>query len=226
MRHWGQSILVISLLLASTTLQAEAEIRFVRVEGPFVRVSAEQLRARVAEVAERGYFAVDLDAVRVAVEKMAWIRKAVVTREWPDTLRVRVEEYEPVAHWNGSQMIDSKGQIFDIGMDEPIRGLPQLSGPDEDFETVVQRYQVLDQALRGVGEEVAYFNKDARGAWDARLLSGTQLVFGSRDFSLRVGRYLRVHDQIGVNPRRVDLRYPNGLAVLPAVSSEGSSDAI
>lgn len=221
-----RSMLLMSLLLASTSLLAESEIRFVRVEGPFVRVSAEQLRARVAEVADRGYFAVDLDEVRVAVEKMAWIRKAVVTREWPDTLRVRVEEYEPVAHWNGNQMIDRQGKIFDIGMQDPIRGLPQLSGPDEEFDAIVERYQFLDAALRGVGEEIAAFNKDARGSWDARLVGGTELLLGSRDFSLRVNRYLRVHDRIGVNPRRVDLRYPNGLAVLPAVTTEESSDAI
>jgi len=74
--------------------------RQLKIDAEFTRVSAEQVRSAVAGSLERGFFAVDLDEVRRAVEELPWIEAAEVRKRWPDLIEVRAIERRAVAVWN------------------------------------------------------------------------------------------------------------------------------
>ncbi len=51
----------------------------------------------------------DLDQAARTVRIRAWVRHAAIRRIWPNVLRVRLEEQQPLALWNENQMINTWG---------------------------------------------------------------------------------------------------------------------
>jgi cell division protein FtsQ len=63
-----------------------------------VRASNDDIKATVMrEVAETGVWRADLDQLSKHLERLPWVRTAIVTRVLPDGIRVRISEREPRA---------------------------------------------------------------------------------------------------------------------------------
>jgi cell division protein FtsQ len=67
-------------------------IRWLEVNGAFQRVSAEQLRANLASRVGANFFTVDLQSLQAAALRISWVSAVRVQKQWPDTVRVEVEE--------------------------------------------------------------------------------------------------------------------------------------
>jgi len=73
------------------------QVRNVEVQGTS-RVAAEEIRAIVRkEVEKTGVWKADLKGMNARLEKLPWIRSAVVSRVLPDGIRVRITERVPRA---------------------------------------------------------------------------------------------------------------------------------
>ena len=92
----------IVLLVGVVAYQAAASADFfkarkVETKGA-VRASSEEIKAAVLQdVAETGVWRADLDQVSKHLERLPWVRTAVVTRVLPDGIRVRITERQPTA---------------------------------------------------------------------------------------------------------------------------------
>src|SRR5690606_18435814 len=106
-------------------------------------VSVPSVQATVAGSRLTGnFFAINLDKVRTVIETAPWVRRAQVRRVWPNALLVQIEEQQPLALWNEDQMINTWGEAFSANQGElpDEYRLPQLSGPVNSEQLVVQRY--------------------------------------------------------------------------------------
>ncbi|MDQ1706875.1 MAG: cell division protein FtsQ [Pyrinomonadaceae bacterium] len=94
------AIVVGVLLIASYRAAASAsffQVRRVEVEGA-VRVTSAEVQAIVRKEAEKtGVWKADLNGISARLERLPWIRSAVVSRVLPDGLRVRITERVPRA---------------------------------------------------------------------------------------------------------------------------------
>jgi cell division protein FtsQ len=73
------------------------KVRTVETRGA-VRASNDDIKATVMrEVAETGVWRADLDQLSKHLERLPWVRTAIVTRVLPDGIRVRISEREPRA---------------------------------------------------------------------------------------------------------------------------------
>ncbi len=77
----------------------------------------------------------DLESVATGVERHPWVRSARVSRQWPDTLVVHVEERVPVAvlHYGDVYYVDADGVPFLKGQ-LPSYDYPNLTGIDPGLE--------------------------------------------------------------------------------------------
>ncbi len=198
-------------------------------------VSAATLQAAVAGRLSGNFFSLRLDDVRALIESVPWVRRAQVRREWPDSLRVQIEEHQPLALWNDDRMINTWGEVFAANQsDLPEEdSLPQLNGPDNAERLVVQRYAEIARWFAPLGLSVEEVTLSPRYAWDVRLSSGLQLNLG-RDpaaeaadphgrpgalpFAARIERFVQSWPAIaqrleGRAMLSADLRYPNGYAL-------------
>lgn len=207
-------------------------IRWLEVNGAFQRVSAEQLRANLTSRVGANFFTVDLQGLQEAALSNAWVSAARVQKQWPDTVRVEVEEYVPVAHWNSGQLIADAGGLFAVPEADEIQGLPWLEGPEGRLGEVLESWAGFDDLLLPLGLEIARLQLDGRGAWSLELSNGTRVQLGREATVERLQRLLvsweSLMRQREVPPVDVDLRYTNGFAVLwpqPTDDNERSARA-
>lgn len=209
--------LLLALWLRSGVIGGDQwPIRWLDVAGELKRTSASQVRGAVADEAGRGFFAVDLEAVRARVEALPWVARAEVSREWPDSLLIQITEHRPVARWNEDRLFSDRGDVFSVSGSESMQGLARLRGPESRGEDVLERWIEVRRRLGGVGRDVSELAVDERGAWRVVLDNDVELVLGREQVDKRLDRYISAQAALSdlERPiRLIDMRYTNGLAV-------------
>lgn len=110
------------------------DIKTIEVRGP-VEASGLQEVTRTVEGALSGnILTADICAVKQAVEGIAWIKSAYVSRLWPDSLYIEVKRHQSVAIWEDGRLVSEDGVLY-ISNDEPIERLLQLPAFSGDRST-------------------------------------------------------------------------------------------
>jgi cell division protein FtsQ len=207
--------------------QATFDIQGISVRGDVAHNNIPSMRANVLPQVRGTFFTLDLPAIRKAYESMPWVRQAVVRRDFPNRLRVELQEHQPVAYWGAegdSRMLNSYGEVFDANIDEvEPNTLPRLAGPAGLGPQVWDMYQTLLAPLNRVGMELVQVELSARGNWRIGLESGARLELGSGDRAAvlqRTERFLQtlpaVTQRYGRNTGTLeyaDLRYEQAYAL-------------
>lgn len=230
--YWVLALLLLALPLAAVFQGWLAAERwpFTRldVRGPLLRVSADQVRAALLPVLDRGFFALDLGRVRSAVEAVPWVASAQVSRRWPDTLAVRVQEHEPVARWNRTHWLSRAGVVFAAPARPELVSLPSLFGADAQATQVAALHRYAESVLQPIGVGVTETRLSSRGSWSVVLGDGVRVQLGREQPQARLRRLARalplIRADLGATPLRLDLRYSNGIAVTPAPGGTGNTD--
>ncbi|MFP4003220.1 MAG: cell division protein FtsQ/DivIB [Alphaproteobacteria bacterium] len=119
-----------STALAETAVQQGFRVRTVHVEGNRL-TSAVDLSGAIGVGEGDALMQTDLEAVRERVEKLGWVANARVSRNWPDTLFVAVEERKPFAIWQYREqhrLIDRAGTVIPGVAAGSFGHLPQVVG--------------------------------------------------------------------------------------------------
>lgn len=229
-KFWRQRIVVLGaafvLFLAAglgvvlwfaAPLLAGPKLTQLTVSGRLQHVDPAVVRAAVMPGVGRGFFDTRVEAVSTAVKQIPWVAEADVRREWPHTLRVDIVEEVPVARWNGDGLMDAQGRVFIKGEASMYKGLPQLSGKDEDAEDVLAEYDTLVNLLTPRGLSIVELDVDARGAATVELNDGIEVRLGREDATGRLARFTALAlPALGAKLATVayvDMRYTNGFAV-------------
>lgn len=81
----------------SATYAAFFQLKEINVNG-YVRTSSDDIKALTRRViGKQGVWNADISALQKEIEKLPWIRSAIVSRVLPDGIRIRVIEREPKA---------------------------------------------------------------------------------------------------------------------------------
>jgi len=208
-------------------------------------VSPASVRATIAGRIVGNFFTIDLDDARAVLETVPWVRHTRIRRVWPNTLRVAIEEQQPLALWNENQMINTWGEAFSANQGElpDDAALPVFNGPENSERLVVQRYAELARWFAPLNLHVREITLSPRYAWDVELSDGVHLSLG-RDpaadvadphgrsgalpFAERIERFVQAWPVLArrLDGRAIssaDLRYPNGFAITLAPVSHTST---
>ena len=203
------------------------DIQGITVNGDTRHNNSLTLRANVAPRIAGTFFTVDLARVRAAFEAAPWVRRAVVHREFPNRLRVSLQEHQPVALWGGdadARLVNSYGEVFEANLGEVEQeGLPTLSGPEGQGAEVLAMYRAVAPLFAALELPVEQLELSGRGSWTVRLDSGAEIELGrgnTDEVLPRVERFLKTLTQVvsryGRAPNAMesaDLRHENGYAI-------------
>lgn len=202
-------------------------IQGITVTGDMNHNSPLTLRANVAPGLSGTFFSVDLSRVRSAFEAVPWVRHAVVRREFPNRLRVDLQEHVAVAYWGSEpelRLLNNHGEVFEANVGEVEQDvLPKLSGPDGQSGEVLAMYQALAPLWAGMDLSLEQLELSGRGSWRARLDGGAHIELGRgapEEVTERLQRFLKTLTQVTTRYARApaslesaDLRHVNGYAV-------------
>jgi cell division protein FtsQ len=228
-------VLVFVVLCAMATVRSVSRARAFDIQGITVIGDSRHnnsltLRANVAPRIAGTFFTVDLGRVRAAFEAAPWVRRAVVRRDFPNRLRVSLQEHEPVALWSGEgalgdvRLVNSFGEVFEANLGEIDQdSLPLLSGPEGQSAEVLAMYRAVQPLFDGMDMAVEQLQLSSRGSWSVHLNAGADIELGrgsTAEVLPRVERFLKTLTQVVSRYGRVpnaiesaDLRHENGYAI-------------
>ncbi len=213
-------------------------ISVVTVHGDVTHNNAITLRANVVPRLAGSFLTVDLARTRAAFEGVPWIRRAVVRREFPNRLRVTLQEHRAVAYWGpegDSRLLNAFGEVFEANAGEvEHEALPRLSGPAGQEPQVLAQYQLLAPQFEALDLSIEQLELSGRGSWIARLDTGAVIELGrgnEAEVQQRTARFLKTLTQVTSRYQRrpdavetADLRHADGYALRLRGVSTGVAD--
>lgn len=201
-------------------------LRGISVHGEVSHQNAVGLRAQLAsQMRSRlsaSFLTVDLDQVRQMFEQVPWVRRAVVQREFPNRLRVTLQEHQAVAWWGESgsgRLVNSEGEVFEATPDDGEE-LPEFDGPEGRAPEVQALHGALQAVFARLDLGLERLELGERGSWRVQLHSGTVIELGRgthEELLARAQRFVGTLPQLTQRYpgalQSVDLRYPNGYAL-------------
>lgn len=210
--------LLATLILVRLVLHRfDTPVRELVITGTLSNVRPEDVRAAAAPLLDANLFALDLDALRAAIERLPWAAHVRIDRQWPARLAVRITERVAFARWGANQALSTEGVVFAPGNATLSPTLPRLGGSAGRELEVMAMYGQLADRLSETPFALAGLSQDARGEWTGTTQRGVVLRFGR---SNPVDQTARLRSAVlpALNNRldsvqRIDLRYANGFAV-------------
>jgi cell division protein FtsQ len=202
----------------------------ITVQGEVTHNSAVTLRANVAPRLAGNFFTVSLQATRDAFEQVPWVRRAVVRREFPNRLRVLLQEHHAVALWGAegeneqARMVNSFGEVFEANSgDVEADNLPRLKGPEGQSAQLLEMYRAVLPLFEPLDLAIEQLTLTGHGSWSAALDSGAVIELGRgsvQEVTARTQRFVQTLTQVTSRYGRradavvsVDLRHGDGYAV-------------
>jgi cell division protein FtsQ len=238
-------VVVFVVLCAMATVRvvsraSQFDILGITVTGDTRHNNSVTLRANVAPRIAGTFFTVDLSRVRAAFEAAPWVRRAVVHREFPNRLRVTLQEHQPVALWGGdgdARLVNSFGEVFEANLGEVDQdGLPMLKGPEGTGPEVLDMYRAIEPLFAEMEMPVEQLALSGRGSWSLRLDAGSEIELGrgsAEEVAPKVRRFLKTLTQVvsryGRAPNSIesaDMRHENGYAIRLRGVSTTQPDAV
>jgi cell division protein FtsQ len=184
----------------------------VELKGELKNTTRTEVEAALPR-AKGNFFATDLAEVRLALERLPWVRRVTVRRVWPGRLEVSVEEHVALARWGDDALVNTHGERF---MAKTKDALPLFTGPGGTAREVTRRYHRFTEIVAPLGTGVERVVLSQRYAWQLRLGNGLHVMLG-RDGDLaetRLRRFVESYPSVRKKQHEyVDLRYPNGFAL-------------
>jgi cell division protein FtsQ len=151
----------------------------------------------------------------------------VVRRDFPNRLRVELQEHQAVAYWGGNgdvRLVNSYGEVFEANIGEVEQDmLPRLNGPEGQAAEVLAMYRALADMFAQMGLPIEEVEISSGGSWRVLLDTGAPIEMGrgtTEVVSARAQRFLKTLTQVtsryGRQPGAVesaDLRHENGYAI-------------
>jgi cell division protein FtsQ len=202
-------------------------IRGIVVQGDTTHNNVATLRANVLPRLRGNFFTVDLQKAREAFEAVPWVRQATVKRQFPNRLRVVLQEHQAEAFWGAdaeSRLVNSYGEVFEANAgDVEQDDLPRLVGPDGSAPVVLATYRGLKPLMENLDLAVDEVTLTGRGGWSMTLDSGAIVELGrgtTEEVLARSRRFASTLTQVtakyGRKPEALvtaDLRHTDGYAV-------------
>jgi cell division protein FtsQ len=200
----------------------------ITVQGDTMRNNDATLRANVASRLQGNFFTLDLAQARAAFEAVPWVRKAVVRREFPNRLRVSLEEHRSAGLWGAdseSRLINTFGEVFEANAgDADNEEIPRLIGPDGQGPQVLEVYRSLNALFTPLEASIEELELTGRGGWRLQLDGGAVIEMGrgsAAELGTRVKRFIQTYTQVLSAYQRtgldrielVDLRHNEGYAI-------------
>ncbi|MBF7681817.1 cell division protein FtsQ/DivIB [Acinetobacter sp. B5B] len=195
----------------------DARVANLEVVGTRSSVEEHTLIQNIQPFVNKNYFTVDLETIRDQSLQLPWVDQVVVSRAWPDAIKVRIIPRHAVARWGTGRLLSDAGVVFKEATPQDHQSLPLLHGPVNQAPFMMRRYHEINQLFRPYQLHLTELYLTERMTWFMQFDSGLRLIVDQdqtmsklQHLSQLAGQDLQpVWSQIST----VDLRYRNGLSI-------------
>lgn len=198
-------------------VMTDAQIAALNVAGARSDAERSQVLAHVSPAVTENYFTSDLRAIRDRALELSWVDRVVVSRAWPNAIRVRVMPRNAIARWGTGRLLSDSGEVFTEVTPRNYQNLPLLHGPVSQSKMMMRRYNEINQLFLPAGIRLKELYLTERMTWFMQFDSGLRIIVDQDQTMSKLQRlsHLAHNDLKPVWPNiaAIDLRYRNGLAI-------------
>jgi cell division protein FtsQ len=224
------AVFLCSVVLAATrwvSNRSAFSLQSITVQGDVGHANVPTVRAHVVSRVAGSFFSIDLAKTRNVFETMPWVRHAVVHREFPNRLRVQLQEHQVAAFWGDAtepRLLNTFGEVFDANVGEvEVDDLPRLNGPLGQSAAVLGAYRALSPQFAALDLAIESLELTSQGSWRVGLSGGAVIEAGRGDLDevqSRTRHFLKTLTRVLARYQRpagalesADLRHENGYAI-------------
>ncbi|OTG85022.1 cell division protein FtsQ/DivIB [Acinetobacter sp. ANC 4648] len=195
----------------------DARVANLQVVGTDSALATQQLTQHLTPVVKDNYFTSDLEKIRDQALQISWVDRVVVSRAWPNAIRVRVMPRHAIARWGTGRLLSDGGEVYTEVVIKDHTKLPMLHGPLSQSKMMMRRYNEINQLFQPVGLRLKDLYLTERMTWFMQFDSGLRVIVDQDQTMSKLQRlsHLAQTDLKPVWPKisAIDLRYRNGLSI-------------
>ena len=212
------AVLVLAFgILGLYKVMTNSDVAELGVIGTRSAAEQRQVMQYVSPIVTENYFTSDLEAIRDRTLELSWVDRVVVSRAWPNGIRVRVMPHHAIARWGTGRLLSDSGVIFTEVIPKNYQALPLLHGPASHAETMMRRYNEINQLFLPQGIRLKELYLTERMTWFMQFDSGLRIIVDKDQTMSKLQRlsHLSQSDLKSVWSKisAIDLRYRNGLSI-------------
>ena len=195
----------------------DAKVANLQVVGTDSAIENQLLMQQLAPAVTANYFTADLEKIRDQALQVSWVDRVVVSRAWPDGIKVRVMPRHAIARWGTRRLLSDDGDVFAEAVVKNHPGLPMLHGPLSQSKVMMRRYNEINQLFVPSGLRLKELYLTERMTWFMQFDTGLRIIVDQDQTMSKLQRLsqLAQTDLKAVWPNivAIDLRYRNGLSI-------------
>ena len=218
------SCLTLALLAVDQLFHPQAfVINELQIKGKFRYLDVADVDSVLRKQTLGNFFSVELNQLKKQVEALEWVESADIRRQWPNSLSVTVVEHKPAMRWGADKWVSTSGAIINLPIAVVSKKVVTLSGAESQSKQILLQAANWQEMFANDGLELRKAKLSSSQAWIlnlyyAELDSEFDLLLGSDDLVERLARFKTLFTEklmfSEYKLKRVDARYPDGLAVL------------
>ena len=195
----------------------DAKVANLQVVGTNSALESQQLTHYLTPVVKENYFTSDLEKIRDQALQLSWVDRVVVSRAWPNTIRVRVMPRHAIARWGTGRLLSDSGEVYTEVQVKDHTKLPILHGPLSQSKMMMRRYNEINQLFLPANLRLKDLYLTERMTWFMQFDSGLRVIVDQDQTMSKLQRlsYLAETDLKPVWSKisAIDLRYRNGISI-------------
>lgn len=198
-------------------VMTDAKVAELKVLGTRSDAENRQVLRHVSPMMTDNYFTSDLEKIRDQTLSLSWVDRVVVSRAWPNSIRVRVMPRHAIARWGTGRLLSDSGDIFTEVAPRANQQLPLLHGPTTQSKMMMRRYNEINQLFLPVNIRLKELYLTERMTWFMQFDSGLRIIVDQDQMMSKLQRFSHLAQSdlkpVWTKISSVDLRYRNGLAL-------------
>ena len=198
-------------------VMTDAKVAELKVLGTRSDAENRQVLRHVSPMVTDNYFTSDLEKIRDQTLSLSWVDRVVVSRAWPNSIRVRVMPRHAIARWGTGRLLSDSGDIFTEVAPRANQQLPLLHGPTTQSKMMMRRYNEINQLFLPVNIRLKELYLTERMTWFMQFDSGLRIIVDQDQMMSKLQRFSHLAQSdlkpVWTKISSVDLRYRNGLAL-------------
>ncbi|MBY0379088.1 MAG: FtsQ-type POTRA domain-containing protein [Burkholderiales bacterium] len=206
------SILALSLVYYS--INNWFQINKIIVHGNVSNLTQENVSKMVQNRLHGTFFTLNIDIIQREFEQLPWVKDVHVTREFPDTIKVSIIEYQPIINLGNGKLLSQERLIFN-GLDKKNQ-LPLFTVPNNQIDNALSLYDEIKPFISGHRTELRSLVFNGVGLTKIGFSNGMIITIcdGGVFSQLQLlGKYWKYLQQIESNITSINMCYKNALAI-------------
>ncbi|SPL68920.1 cell division protein FtsQ/DivIB [Acinetobacter stercoris] len=210
-------IVLVLGIYAVYRVMTDARVVTLEVVGTNTNQEKQQLTQYLAPVIKNNYFTSDLEEIRDRALEVSWVDRVVVSRAWPNGIRVRAMPHHAIARWGTGRLLSDSGDVYSEATMRLRPDLPLLHGPLSQSKVMMRRYNEINQLFHPVNLRLKELYLTERMTWFMQFDSGLRVIVDQDQTMSKLQRLSHLA-QTDLKPvwdkvAAIDLRYRNGLSI-------------